>query len=188
MSQTSSTDSPTGSETTITDQYIDYAFIDFSCRTSWLDPTPPPLRAYKPAPLPEAQLLLKSCVTGDLKHLKRIVRKLGEKSETSPTIGSQMLQVNMMIAAITHKQSTVLEWLLLEYPFPIYSLIDILSAALEHPHYQTFRLLHACAPGIVDTEMSQHTMTLFEESCHGGNPLIPDCLIECGADLNVQGF
>ena len=168
-----------------TSQQPEYDFINFSLGNTWLDPPP---HHREPAYCPEAPQFVKLCANGDvdsLKWLLRITRANPPESSIEPT---QLPKFDMLKAAVEHKHPVILELLLLTYPqWRIYC-PRYLDLAYVNPHYQTFSLLHACAPNIINMDFDRSRSTTLMESCRSGNPLIPEYLIDCGADVNGGTF
>ena len=139
----------------------------------------------EPLYCPEAPQLIDACTTGDLCSLKRLLGFTKERPDDTP-IEEQLPQLKMVEATITHKQSAVLEFLILTYPRWNICSHYWLRTLFAHPHYQTFSVFHACYPcypGLINEEID-HFNTPLITSCEGGNPLIPDYLIDAGADVN----
>ena len=166
-------------------QRSEYDFIDFSFGNTWLDTAPQP---HQPPPCLEALRLISLCASGDVHSQKTLLGFTEGGPHKSAVQTTQLPNFDMLEAAVANKQAVILELLLLRYPLWRIYCPRYLDLAYVNPHYQTFSLLHVCAPNIVNMEFDRERSTTLIESCRSGEPTIPHYLIDCGADVNGGTF
>lgn len=147
--------------------------------------------------------MLDACQTGDVLKLQQLfkatcVRKgdppvephwisYPDKVEPVPASGPAATS-SMIWTAVRYKQPETLALLLATYPEAHIQEAGLLKAAFAHPHLETFKLLHHHCPSIVTFDDFPCHETALMEACRGGNPLIPNYLLDNGADPNEGGI
>jgi len=137
--------------------------------------------------LNEAELIA-ACASGDLCRLRQLLH-LVDENQTDSAVPEDLLPAWMMIfTAVERKHTGILELLLSTYPkWNMYNPI-MLRQLFANPDLKTFQLLHSHNPSIINMEFQSSKSTALMESCVGGNPLIPNYLLDHGADVNDGGF
>lgn len=134
---------------------------------------------------PNKAELIAACVSGDVDKLRQLLHSVDEKQIDSTILEDQW---TMITTAVEQKQSAILEYLLSTYPK--WNLCDpsLVRQAFANPNLKTFQVLHLHYPDIINMEIRSSNSTVLWESCSGGNPLIPNYLLDHGADVNEGGL
>ncbi|KAL8901266.1 MAG: hypothetical protein Q9207_005285 [Kuettlingeria erythrocarpa] len=145
------------------------------------------------------QMMIAACAAGNLPLLQTLLSAAGAKKgdapvepkwiaypdsiapvpESGPAATSTLLS-----QAVIHARPNILAFLLSMYPTaPAH---HVLYDALAHPDETIFKLLYRHDPAIVNHEFeSQHKTALMVACSEGaGNPLLPNLLLDNGADPN----
>ncbi|KAI4158029.1 MAG: hypothetical protein L6R39_000556 [Caloplaca ligustica] len=138
---------------------------------------------------PNEQEVIDACAAGDIDKVKRYFE------ETNTTeLGNddyyelyQTAAYDYLRAAILNKRASLLKYLLSISPRVNFYGDSLLSTALQNPDLDTFRVIYEHKPKIVEYHY-KHVITTLMESCCGGNPLIPNFLLDHGADPNWGGW
>lgn len=133
--------------------------------------------------VPRLQQLLQTCDVSD--GDAPVDPKYGEPD---PPHSAPPPTWKLVTAAVGHGQSSIVALLIKTYPAVNLNRQSILEAALAKPHLETFKLLHAHSPSIVNYEFDSLNTSLLMETCRSGHPLLPDYLLDNGADPNEGGF
>ncbi|KAL8918714.1 MAG: hypothetical protein Q9208_007185 [Pyrenodesmia sp. 3 TL-2023] len=145
------------------------------------------------------RMMIDACSAGDLQQLQRLLSAAGVKKgdapvepkwiaypeKLAPVPGSGPAATSTLLCeAVIHSHADILAFLLSIYPTaPVQS---VLYDALAHPDQAIFKLLYQHDPAIVNHEFeSQHKTALMVACTEGaGNPLLPNILLDNGADPN----
>lgn len=137
---------------------------------------------------PSKTELIAACVSGDVDKVHQLLHSVDEK-QTDLAVPEDLLTVwSMIFTAVKHKQSAIIELLLGTYPKLNMCNPSMLREAFANPDLKTFQLLHSHNPCISNLEFPCSNSTALIESCEGGNPLIPNYLLDHGADVNDGGL
>lgn len=142
--------------------------------------------------------MIEACESGNVPKLQQLLRACEIKDgsppvdpkygEPDPLPSAPPPTWKLVAAAVGHGQSSIVALVLKTYPTVDLNRQSILEAALSKPHLETFKLLHAHSPSIVNYEFDSLNTSLLMEACRGGNPLLPNYLLDSGADPNEGGF
>ncbi|KAL8726755.1 MAG: hypothetical protein Q9181_005934 [Wetmoreana brouardii] len=144
------------------------------------------------------QAMIEACESGNFSGLQQLLQACDVKERSAPVApkygepepppSAPPPTWKLITAAVRHARPSILALLLKTYPTVDLHRQSILDAALANPHLETFKLLHAHSPSIVNYEFESLNTSLLMESCRGGNPLLPNYLLDNGADPNEGGF
>lgn len=144
------------------------------------------------------QAMVEACESGQVPRLQQLLQAydIEEHSapitpkygEPEPPPSAPPPTWKLITAAVRNARSSILALLLKTYPTVNLHHESILDAALANPDLETFKLLHAHSPSIVNYGFDSLNTSLLMESCRGGNPLLPNYLLDNGADPNEGGF
>jgi len=90
----------------------------------------------------------------------------------------------LVYTAVKHKRSSVLAFILLEYPDLEIGDEPILQTAFDNPDLEVFKLLHKHSPLIVLCDQFFNHGNASSEVCRTRNPVIPNYLLDHRADPN----
>lgn len=146
----------------------------------------------------DQRAMIEACGSGNVSMLQQLLKACDvtegdpplepKLSEPDPPPSSPPPTWKLIAAAVRHGRSSILALLLKAYPTINLNRQSILEAALANPDLETFKLLRAHSPSIVNYEFDALNTSLLMESCRGGNPLLPHYLLDNGADPNEGGF
>lgn len=163
----------------------------------------PPYTTNTSSTLPShQQAILTACRTGDVALLQHHFHALNIPSSSAPveptwhiypsrnnpvpTSGPPATST-LLATAIKHSQPTILA-LLLEY-YPTVTLEPVLALTFSNPNLEVLKILYAHDPEIRDHEFeSGETALMVACRDSGGNPDIPNFLLDKGADSNESGI
>jgi len=94
----------------------------------------------------------------------------------------------LVYTAVKHKRSSVLAFILLEYPDLEIGDELILQPAFDNPDLEVFKLLHNHSPSIVLCDQFFNHGNALSEACRTSNPVIPNYLLDHGADPNQSAL
>ena len=144
------------------------------------------------------QAMIEACESGNVPDLQQLLQACGIRDgsppvdpkygEPDPLPSAPPPTWKLITAAVGHGQCSIVALILKTYPTVDLNRQSILEAALSKPHLETFKLLHAHSPSIVNYEFDALNTSLLMEACRGGNPLLPNYLLDNGADPNEGGF
>ncbi len=138
-------------------------------------------------PTPREGELLEACACGDLASLQHFFSTTPLPNRDEPSWDPYHPNVfRMLITAIARKQALIVAYLLERDPSIKATAITILDTAFDHPDLETFKLLHAHSPEIVNQEW-QYIFTTLGEACACGDPALPAYLLDNGADPSQGG-
>ena len=142
--------------------------------------------------------MIEACESGDVPRLPKLLQSCNVKEgyspvepkygEPDPPPSDPPATWKMVSSAVLHGHSSILALILKTYPAVKLDRQIILEAALSNPQLETFKLLHAHSPTIVDYEFDSLNTSLLMEACRNGDPLLPAYLLDKGADANEGGF
>ncbi len=142
--------------------------------------------------------MIEACESGDVPGLQQLLQTCHVRDgdapvdpkygEPDPPQSAPPPTWKLITAAVGHGQSPIVALLLKTYPTVDLNRQSILEAALAKPHLETFKLLHAHSPSIIDYGFDSQNTSLLMETCRGGHPLLPNYLLDNGADPNEGGF
>ena len=142
--------------------------------------------------------MFEACESGDVPGLQQLLRACHVRDgdapvdpkygEPDPPQSAPPPTWKLLTAAIGHGQFPIVTLLLKTYPTVDLNRQSILEATLAKPHLETFKLLHAHSPSIIDFEFDSQNTSLLMETCRGGHPMLPNYLLDNGADPNEGGF
>ena len=163
-----------------------------------LPESPEDEKTLRSEPQRNQQAIIEACETGNVVELQQLLQTCDTKERSAPIAPkcgepkppfSTLLPVwELITVAVRHARSSILALLLKTNPTIDLHRQSILDAALANPDLETFKLLHAHSPSIVNYEFDSLNTSLLMESCRGGNPLLPNYLLDNGADPNEGGF
>lgn len=147
--------------------------------------------------------MMDACASGDVQRLHELFNQNGVK-RGDPPVEWRLLQYPKMIAtvpasgppsasqmvntAVANQQPSILALLLTTYPSLSVQDDCILNAACANPDLDVFKMLHSRYPGIINHEEYSGFSTALIEACHSGNPLIPNYLLDHGANPELGGL
>lgn len=137
---------------------------------------------------PNEAKLIAACASGDVCTLRQLLHLFDEKQTDSAVPDDLLPAWTMILTAVEQKQTAIIEILLSTYPQWNMCNPTLLRQAFANPDLKTFELLHSHNPSISNMEFQSSNSTALMESCTGGNPLIPNYLLDHGADVNDGGF
>ena len=142
--------------------------------------------------------MMEACESGDVAKLQRLLQSCNVEEgdppvepkygEPDPPQSAPPATWKMITSAVLHGQSSILALILKTYPAVKLNGQSILEAALSNPQLETFKLLHAHSPTILNYEFDALNTSLLMEACRNGDPLLPTYLLDNGADTNEGGF
>jgi len=142
--------------------------------------------------------MIQACESGEVHRVQQLLLTCDVKEgsapvaprygEPDPPLPAPPPTWRLIVAAVRHARSSTLALILKTYPTANLHRQDILDAAVANPNLETFKLLHAYSPSIVNFEFDSRNTSVLMESCRGGNPLLPNYLLDNGADPNEGGF
>ena len=142
--------------------------------------------------------MIEACESGDVSSLQNFLEACHVRAgdapvdpkygEPDPPQSSPPPTWKLITAAVGHGQSSIVALILKTYPAVDLNRQSILEAAIAKPHLDTFKLLHAHSPSLVEYEFDSQNSSLLMEACRGGSPLLPNYLLDNGADPNEGGF
>ena len=142
--------------------------------------------------------MIEACESGDVPRLQQLLQACHVKpgdapvdpkyGEPNPPRSAPPPTWKLIAAAVRHGHSSVVALLLKTYPSVNIKRQSILDATLAKPHLETFKVLHAHSPSIVNYEFDALNTSLLMEACRGGNLLLPNFLLDNGANPNEGGF
>jgi len=146
----------------------------------------------KLVPAPEVNQLEKSmynaCEAGDVQSLQQLLKVFALQEAEQSARPPRTLARLLVYTAVKHKRSSVLVFILEECPDLGIGDELILQAAFDNPDLEVFKLLHEHSPLIVHCDQFFNHGNALSEACRGGNPLIPDYLLDHGADPNQSAL
>ncbi|KAL8717364.1 MAG: hypothetical protein Q9225_005383 [Loekoesia sp. 1 TL-2023] len=184
--------SPTGSPSRGVDcegETTSYDFIRFYWETNFIRQTPPQhqCRPYEP-PTSEERDIIEACAAGDIDKIKPYLERCNIREPEHPDYDpSHPPRYDFFRAAILHKKSSLLEYLLKCFPHIDLTGDVLLEAALQNPDLDTFRVIHSHNSGVVNHEYNP-IRNILMESCCGGDPLIPSYLLDHGVNPEYGGL
>ena len=142
--------------------------------------------------------MIEACESGDVSRLQQLLQACDVRdgdapvdpkyNEPDPPQLAPPATWKLITAAVGNGQSTIVALILKTYPNVALNRQSILEAALAKPHLDTFKLLHAHSPSIVNYGFDSLNTSLLMETCRSGDPLLPNYLLDNGADPNEGGF
>lgn len=142
--------------------------------------------------------MIEACESGDVPKLQQLLQACDVRDgdppvdpkygEPDPLLSAPPPTWKLVTAAVDHGQSPIVALILKTYPTVDLNRQSVLEAALAKPHLETFKLLHAHSPSIVNYEFDSQNTSLLMETCRSGHPLLPNYLLDNGADPNEGGF
>lgn len=170
-----------------------YDFINFTTdpywETNFIKHAPPQqqCRPYEP-PTSDEQDIIEACAAGDIDKIKPYLEQCSIREPGHPNYNpSHPPSYDFLRAAISHKKSSLLEYLLTFFPYVDLTRDVLLEAALQNPDLDTFRVIHSHNRGVVSHEYD-YVRNILMEACSGGNPLIPSYLLDHGANPEYGGL
>lgn len=136
--------------------------------------------------------MIAACNSGNLARLQELLKATGVKKGDSPvelhwiSHPTEAPPSCLIAHVVEYKHSELLACLLDIYPYASTKTDLILRHACANPDLPTSKLLHARDPSVVDHEFYTGG-TLFIETCHTGDPLLPSFLLDQDADPNGIG-
>ena len=142
--------------------------------------------------------MIEACESGNAPRLQQLLQACDVRdgdapvdpkyNEPDPPQSAPPATWKLITAAVGHGQSPIVALILKTYPTVTLNRQSILEAALAKPHLETFKLLHAHSPSIVDYGFDSLNTSLLMEACRSGDTLLPNYLLDNGADPNEGGF
>jgi len=148
------------------------------------------------------RLIYEACENSDIPNLQQLLDTSGVKKGDLPVVrrcryspdddpvpaSGPPPTLSMLFIAVIHKRPAVLALLLQIYPKADIRSAGLLQAAVVNQHLETFKVLHAHDPSIVNFHEFFCHESLLIKACFGGNPLIPNYLLDNGADPKYGGL
>lgn len=131
--------------------------------------------------------MIEACASGEVYRLKELLGITNGKPGVSRIEPYWLPSWEMLHRSIEQKQTGTLELLLITYPKWYRCSVSVLRTATQNPDLHVFKLLHSHFPAMINMHFD-HICTALTEACEGGNPLIPNYLIDNGSDLNEGGL
>jgi len=129
-----------------------------------------------------------ACEVGDVQSLQQLFKAFALQEAEHSIRPARTLAWLLVYTAVKHKRSSVLAFILLEYPDLEIGDELILQTAFDNPDLEVFKLLHKHSPSIVlGDQFFNHGNTL-SEACRTGNPVIPNYILDHGADPNQSAL
>lgn len=142
--------------------------------------------------------MIEACKSGDVSGLQQLLEACDVRDgdtpvdpkygEPDPAQSDPPPTWKLVTAAVGHRQSAIVALILKTYPTVDLNRQCVLEAALAKPHQETFKLLHAHCPSLVNYEFDSLNTSLLMEACRSGHPLLPNYLLDNGANPNEGGF
>lgn len=144
------------------------------------------------APAREVNQLEKSmydaCEARNFKSLQRLFKAFALQ-ETEQSIRPPRTLARLLVyTAVKHKRSSVLAFILLEYPDLEIGDELILQTAFDNADLEVSKLPHKHSPSIVHCDQFFNHGNALSEACRTGNPVIPNYLLDHGADPNQSAL
>lgn len=143
--------------------------------------------------------MLRACDIGDTGQLQELLKAASVEKGDSPIKPTRDFPIpasgpaatsSLLAHAVAHSHPKIVTLLLETYPTAPVRVEEILSAAFEHPHLETFKLLYERDNSIVNHEFEEYTYgeTALMVACHVSDSEIPGFLLGHGADPNLSGL
>ena len=142
--------------------------------------------------------MIEACESGDVPRLQQLLQACDVRDgdapvdqkygEPDPPESAPPPTWKLVTAAVSHGHFPIVALILKTYPAVDLNRQSVLEAALVKPHLETFKLLHAHSSHIVNYEFDSLNTSLLMETCRSGHPLLPNYLLDNGADPNEGGF
>ncbi|KAL1970838.1 hypothetical protein VTN77DRAFT_2672 [Rasamsonia byssochlamydoides] len=137
--------------------------------------------------------MIDACASGDLPKLQNLFRQYNIKQgdhaiewggvEPEDLYGPPPT-ATLIEAAVAQKHPAIVAFLLSTYPDVQVYRSDIVHAALDNPHVETFQLLHAHDPSIVNFLFDDYLSNILTAACQSSDLQLAYYLLDNGADPN----
>ena len=137
--------------------------------------------------------MIEACANGDLDRLQLLFNEIGfepgdECIETRNVESESLPTFFMVRTAIENRNASILSLLLNMFPSFSVNEENLLQAAVDYPDIEVFKLLHCRYPNITNHEGPRENCGMLLAACSSGNPLLPEYLLDHGANPEVGGI